>query len=798
MAEQWNIVNFNEVHSFTDAVGRYRQGEIEDSEFLPQRLANGIYGQRQDDAYMVRVKLPAGVLNVDQLDCIGELIDKHTDIDFANITTRQDIQLHFVPLANISKVMLRLADAGLTTREACGNTVRNVTACPLAGQCDKEHVDVRPILNKTVAHFMRHPLTQYMPRKVKMSFSGCETDCGLSMIHDVGVVAVKRDGEVGFKVYVGGGLGHKPRKAIVVEEFVPEERLIAVIESVITLHNRHSDRKRRAKSRIKFLIDKFGEEGYREKYREVFSEVSTKVETASSDEIFANDSSSAETSFAETKVVNFFDAALSGKSNGLNSEITPLEIKVDIGDISARLIKSLSVVVKKFGLSKMRATQNQSLILTDVPTEKLDEVKAALASAGIESNNYVLNGGADVVACPGEWTCRLGITSSRRLAKKLVDGKANKLKVHISGCHNGCAQPQLADIGLHGEARRMFGKLIPYYQTYFGGNGKQNGDFGVKGPEIPASRAEKAITQVQDAFEADSHEAETFMAWSERKGLAFFESLLEGLTNVTEFELPLLLKDVDSEQDFRVLQLGGGECAGISEETVASQLAEASYEKQYRDLFLRQSKVESAVECAVNMLGLVGKSILFQQGTLASKALPEIHSKFLSELGAYPTIASSFEELVNELEILRRSEDAEAFTLFANKLDTWIDSFVGEDKKISLDNYEKQTADEEGLVLDEVLDLTEEVCPMHYIKARQALRSIENGQVLKVAVLKGEDERLVSNSLESVGFNIVKNEAHISDNHTKEGVVMYVEKPGEWISSSTQVNNNISESSEVA
>jgi len=777
MSEQWNIVNVNEVHKFTNELNLYRQGEVSDGDFLPQRLANGIYGQRQDDAYMVRIKLPAGELSINQLLCIGDLISRYSDIEFASVTTRQDIQLHFVPLKNIPKVLLRLADVGLTTREACGNTVRNITACPLAGQCDKEQFDVRPLLNETVQRFMGHPLTKFMPRKVKMSFSGCETDCAMGMIHDVGVVAVKRGDAVGFKVLVGGGLGHKPRQAIVVEEFIEKEKVALAIETIITLHNRHSDRKKRAKSRIKFLIEKFGEDGFVEKYKEALLEVSKKVQNISK---------------FDSKAASFCEIDSSRLLRSNAKKYQPLEVNLNIGDISVSQIKALAKIMKAHDLSRLRATQTQNLLITDVLADKFLNVKSVLSEYGFSSDGFSLERKSDIVSCPGEWTCRLGITSSRRLGQKLIDNGVN-LKIHVSGCHNGCAQPQLSDIGLHGEARRKFGKLIPYYQTYFGGDGKQGGGFGFRGPEVPASRIEFAIKIVQRNFEEDHAEDELFSDWAQRKGAKYFSELLADITQVTAEDLPWLLKDVDSESEFKVLQLGGGECAGISEETVAARLAEATYEKEYRDLFVRQSKLEPAAECAENMLRLVGKSILFQQGISVGEDVSEISCKLSDELSRYPAVGKTFGQLLSDVSRLRYSDDNEAFLDFSGRLDTWVDSLSANNNKISLDQYlvEEDNSSDENL-LDAIVDLSSETCPMHYIKARQALRNIGNGQVLKIRLSKGEDERLVTGSLKSVGFNIVKTEPESENN-----VLIYVEKPALSPSEDGE-NNNGNSCAEVA
>ena len=268
-----DLANDAEIDSYDQSLQDFFAQRMDNDRFTATRLQMGIYGQRQEGVNMVRVKIPGGRLIPMQLNAIADVLENYVPHGEAHITTRQDIQLHYVPLADTPAVMRHLAKGGLTTREACGNTIRNVTACPLTGVCSREHTDISVHLNGMVKHFLRKPLNQLMPRKFKISFSGCESDCAQGMIHDLGVVAIRQGTRFGFKVLVGGGLGHKPREAIEVESFIEEKDLLLVIEAVLTLHNKYSDRSKRAKSRIKFLVDKFGADGFIEKYREELARV---------------------------------------------------------------------------------------------------------------------------------------------------------------------------------------------------------------------------------------------------------------------------------------------------------------------------------------------------------------------------------------------------------------------------------------------------------------------------------------------------------------------------------------------
>ena len=444
------LVHHEEIERYEEAMHSFLAKQIDADRFQSIRLQQGVYGQRQEGVNMIRVKIPGGKFNPDQLDAIAGVLDRYAQHDVVHITTRQDIQIHHVPLERTPAALNDLAKAGLTTREACNNTVRNITACPLASICPHEHVDITTHLDGAVAHFLRHPLTQHLPRKFKISFSGCEHDCAQGLMHDLAVVAIRKDGKFGFKIMAGGGLGHKPREAIVVEEFIEEKDLLASMEAIITLHNRYSDRKKRAKSRIKFLVDRFGPEGFVEKYREEYGR--TKPALADVDYPQGNWIEGAPGNTAGPGAPR---RVFAQKQPGLN--VFP--ISVPIGDITALQLRGIAQIMRTESLLDVRTTQDQNLTLVDVPTERIPAIRDALKKLQLGEPQT----GDDVVACPGTSTCRLGITSSKVIGAKL-NGSSSDLRIRASGCHNGCAQPETADIGIYGEGKRLHGKLIPHYQ----------------------------------------------------------------------------------------------------------------------------------------------------------------------------------------------------------------------------------------------------------------------------------------------------------------------------------------------
>src|SRR4051794_36077253 len=589
------LANDEEINAFDQALKDYQGLRMDVDRFTASRLQMGIYGQRQEGVNMVRIKLPGGRLNAAQLNVIADMLEKYARHDVVHITTRQDIQMHYVPLEDTPAVLRHLATAGLTTREACGNTIRNVTACPLAGVCPRQHVDVTKHLDGAVQHFLRNPLTQQMPRKFKISFSACESDCAQGMMHDMGIVAVRDGDRFGFKVLAGGGLGHKPHEAIVVEEFIEEKDLLAVMEAIISLHNRYSDRVKRAKARIKFLVDKFGPEGFVEKYREELGRTKAALATLE----FPRGEWSAG-SDSEVPGMGAPRHVFPQKQSGY----FVFPISVPMGNLNVMQLRGLADIAEAHGLHDIRATQDQNMFFANVPEGKIEILRSSLAELGLGEPRI----GDDVVACPGTSTCRLGITSSTIVAPKL-DGGSQDLKIRVSGCHNGCAQPEAGDIGIYGEGKRMHGKLVPHYQMYFGGNAMAGGALAIKGPSIPSARIETAVERVKTSYASSRILDESFSSWIRRVGKEHVTVLLADLTEVRPEELESVLRDHGKDADFKVLQLGGGECAGVSQVKIGSSFFEAAHERNYRDALKFQRKFEDSIKCAEEIARLIGQGV---------------------------------------------------------------------------------------------------------------------------------------------------------------------------------------------
>lgn len=683
-----------ELVRYGGAVGARLRGELDEERFMAIRLQQGIYGQRQEGVNMIRIKLPGGRISPAQLRTVADVLAQHSKEEIASVTTRQDLQLHTIPLGETPEALEKLASQGLTSREACGNTVRNITACPLAGVCPKEHADVLPTVNAVAQRFLRHPLTQHLPRKFKMSFSGCESDCAQGLFHDLAVVAVKREGEFGFKVLAAGGLGHKPRQAIVVEDFIAEEALLPVIEAVLALHHRHSDRNKRARARLKFLLERLGEQEFLQKYRE---------ELKRTRQVYASDSLPVVrwgvqwTEAVDTKPGSDSDVAISAMGaprkvlEQKQAGYFVLPVSLSLGDLSAREMWGIASALEKRGLHDVRATQDQNLMIVDVPHSELESLRTELAELGLQPPVT----GDDVVSCPGTWTCRLGITASRKLTEKL-SGSASDLRIRVSGCHNGCAQPTVGDIGLHGEGRRLYGKLIPHYRMHFGGDGRMSGAIAIKGPEVPVVRAPQAVQRVQQAYHESRAGNELFGHWARRQSADYFKLLLEDLTQVTALDVPALIKDVGEDDDFRVLNLGGGECMGAAQENVSAHFSEARHEHEYRRVFWLAKKFDQALDCAEAIARLVAKSLLEVAGEKSTADdLAEIAARVADLFADEPHLVESLQVFVAEIERLRAHEDevqlATEFERFMHAQDVWMVLAAGlcqaRDPRLVLDEY---------------------------------------------------------------------------------------------------------------
>ena len=565
-----------ELDDFEDAVRRFRAGEWEETDFMAFRLRQGVYGQRQPNVQMVRVKVPFGGLTADQLDILGEFAARYAPLGKGHVTTRENFQFHHVPLADAPDALRLLAEAGLSTREACGNTVRNVTGCPMAGVCSDEQFDVTPYAAAYARYFVRHPFTQSLPRKIKTAFSGCAKDCAITPIHDMGFVPRVVGGERGFRMVVGGGTSIMPRIAPTLYEFVRMDEYLRVTEACLRVFHRSNElRRNRMKARIKFLVDRIGIDEFRAEIEREMQQPWAQRSFDPADLLFIEDEEAdapaLDGDYAPTVPDPDFERwERSNVADQRQAGYAAATVRLPLGDIQAEQFGKLADMARRYGGGRCRITHQQNLTFRWVPRAALYELWLGLRSIGLaESGAHQIR---DVVACPGTDSCKLGITSSMGLGRAMgeaIDGLdtsdplVRKMHVKISGCPNGCGQHHVADIGFHGAAAKAPGGQVPAYELFLGGS-YEPGDprFGIRTrTKVPAKRAPEVLRAVIGMYLAERNEGEEFRDFAARTGKERFDELLADYKEVGELNRETLPAYMDWDKTIKyVLERGEGEC----------------------------------------------------------------------------------------------------------------------------------------------------------------------------------------------------------------------------------------------
>ncbi len=576
-----------DVEKFEAQLARYLSGDLEEDAFRVFRLNNGVYGQRQGGHnQMLRVKVPYGSITPEQLDMFAHIAETYSR-GWGHLTTRQNVQFHFVDLEQVPAALWDMASVGLTTREACGDTVRNVMGCHLAGACPFEALDISPWAEAAFQHFLHHPLAQRLPRKFKINFSGCETDCGQAMFNDVGVIATTRtqpDGtrEAGFRVFVAGGLGANPHPALALEEFTPREDLMATIESILRVFSNHGNRDNKLRARMKWLVDTMGWDEVQArvlKERKMLVASSTwpggipEAVQKSGDEPAGLGLGVTPTAIGQGTSVTLrrddplkaWDDAnvIRGVAKGTVSAIAYARL----GDITTAQFRVLAQVQRELG-AEVRVTNRQNLVFRGLSEAQLPVLFERLSTLGMSEPGAEL--ARDVVACPGADTCNLAVTQSRGLADAISAAldeaglsDVGGIRTNISGCTNSCGQHHISDIGFFGAERRAHGKSAPGYQLLLGGYvGQEKIHFGEKALRLPAKNAPEAVVRVVRRFNDERQPGEAFRSWMDRSGGV--TTIADGLRDLDEFPTPEdgpeYYVDYDETGPY-VAEIGDSECA---------------------------------------------------------------------------------------------------------------------------------------------------------------------------------------------------------------------------------------------
>lgn len=565
-----------EIAAFQKLVEQYFLGQLSPDEFKAKRLHMGTYGIRgTQNVHMMRVKIPQGLLTPEQLECLADVAELHSK-GIAHITTRQDVQLYWIPTQDAPAAMARMAAVGLTTREACGNSVRNVTACPLAGISPTEVFDVTKHGQAVTAHFLRHSASQKLPRKFKIAFEGCPTDHARTPIHDIGAVAAIQEvggrRTLGFRLYVGGGLGAAPMPAILLEPFTPATELLRTCEAIVRIHDRLGDRKNKATARIKFVVKRLGPDAFRKEVEAERAKLAN-ISYQGMDATETDERPPVTQQIPATPSVNgtfkrwMFTNVLGQKQAGY-SVVT---IRLRLGDITTAQMRALAGIIRRYNGGRLRTAIEQNLLLPWIKHEHLAALFSELEPLGLaETEAGKLY---DVTSCPGAETCQLGISASRGLSRAMEEHfKAAKLSgpdiedvhIKISGCPNSCGQHHIADIGFFGGASKVNDHLAPHFQLMVGGLTEEGkAQFGQPVFKLPARRIPEAVTQMLTLYRKDRQSPqETFRVFAARVGAAYWKQALEPYRTLPAYEQsPEAYRDWGAETDFTLGGMGPGECA---------------------------------------------------------------------------------------------------------------------------------------------------------------------------------------------------------------------------------------------
>jgi len=589
-----------DIDEFVTTLERYERGELTPDQWRTFRLVRGTYGQRQaDDAQMLRVKIPQGVLTSDQLEALADVGERHSR-GFGHITTRQNMQFHFVKLHDVELAMRRLADAGLTTREACGSSVRNITACPYAGVASDERFDVTPYGEALTRYLLRHPLSSTLPRKFKIAFEGCATDHVFVGINDLGFRAVVGpDGGRGFRVTAGGGTAIMATNAGLLHEFLPASEILRVAEAVLRVFARLGDYQHKQRNRMKFLIKTLGWTRWREEYdRELTAcrlrgQVPTlEIDPPASEPKpeWVKESSPSVGHIASRvsaghvigpgltpTVLPIFHAGDEAYARWRSTNVRPQKqfgyivvvATIPLGDLTSEQMRVVGELSRAYGDGTVRVTIDQDLVFRWVNACDARQFYRRLAAAGLglaEAGTI-----ADVASCPGAESCRLAVTQSRGLGRLLEDhlrarpdliAAADGARIKISGCPNGCGQHHIATIGFQGSVRRLGSRAVPQYFVMVGGGATDTGaTFGRLAAKIPVRRIPEALERLIDLYDRDRSDGESATAFFARVDLEVVKARLADLERLQPGDaVPADFIDLAEANEFAP-EIMDGECS---------------------------------------------------------------------------------------------------------------------------------------------------------------------------------------------------------------------------------------------
>ena len=742
----------DDAEQFRRHIERYRSGAVSDAELRAYRVPLGVYEQRENGTYMLRVRLPGGMLLPHQLRAMAEA-SRRFGTGVLHVTTRQDVQIHRVALDDVPGAFDVLHSAGLSTRGGGGNTVRNITACAAAGVCPDERFDVSAFPAALTEFLLPDPLSYQLPRKYKIAFSGCPKDCAAATVNDVGFIAARHNGTDGFAVYVAGGLGARSRVADLLEPFVPADRAHVVAEAVKRVFDKHGNRKNRHEARLRFLAEKIGIEKLRGLYRAEVEAVSASGAALPAVEPLpapTEPGSGSTTAGRPTFPAWRRRNVVAQKQPGFHQVFLPLWL----GDIAADRLEALAGVVERFGEGALRSHQAQNLVLRWVPETRLSELHAQLDDPGLAAAEPpVLRG---LIACTGAATCRLGIGLSRGLARAIREeleqtgwdlDALGDLRIHISGCPNSCGNHRIADIGLFGAARRVRGRLVPYYVVQLGGVVAEGSTALAEGNRaVPARNVPPLIVALLDAYRRQRDDG-SFTQFARTHGHRLLEQLAERFAPVPDYEVASeFYFDWDAQQPFSLAGRGAGECGAGVFDLIEVDLASAE------QALAEDRRLDAVVAASRALLVTQG-----QQADEPADALRLFVRHFLDE----GLVGESLRGLAARAQqVVAAGEPADAFRPPAAEAAAYVEAvrqlYANMDPSLRFTSVAKPAGeaqaappvpeDPAGRPPDEEVDYRGVVCPLNYVKTKMVLNRMQPGQVLAVLL----DEAGARNVPESV------------------------------------------------
>ena len=645
-----------EIDIFDTQIDLRKQDKLDEKMFAELRLRRGAYGQRYDNRQrhdgirkqsidfpcgdltkgpetafdapgMIRIKIPFGGVTPEQMEVMADISEEYS-VGVIHVTTRQDYQMHYIHIGDTPDLMRRLAAVGITTREACGNSVRNVTACPFAGICTDETFDVTPYADICTKFLLGHADVQDFGRKFKIAFSGCRQHaCGLVSMHDMGAIAVERDGKRGFELYVGGGLGAVPQQAKLFDEFVPEEELLKVAQAIARVFARLGEKKTRARARIKFLVKKLGIDEFKRLVQEEMKIMPHDPRwTGMLDEVKRYSETPAKSAEPLNGVERpeGFDAWYATNVYKQRQEgYLAVTVSLPLGDLTAWQMRKLADLARTYCGDNVRITVEQNTLLRWVSESDVINLYSGLVAIGLGDPGAGTL--VDITACPGTDSCKLGISSSRGLAGELVrriqeknatlDEAIRNLRIKVSGCFNSCGQHHISDIGFYGVNRMIGGYAVPHFQLILGGKWKENGGaYGLAIGAIPSKSAPEVVDRITTRFASERQSGESFQDFITRIGKRELKEMFADLTKVPDHDTDAsFYSDWGDPREYTHGDRGKGECAGEMVDLVQFNLADAEREVFEAQILMDENKPEETDAMAYRALLSAARALVKTQ-----------------------------------------------------------------------------------------------------------------------------------------------------------------------------------------